>query len=85
MKRTFPENKRFVSRSLLVWKKKSNIMESTSGDPRGQDTEEVLINFLEEELDYMLMTQRWKYREFTFLAMKQRDSKPGEDLRPILA
>lgn len=34
-------------------KKKSNIMESTSGDPRGQDTEEVLINFLEEELDYV--------------------------------
>lgn len=34
-------------------KKKSNMMESTSGDPRGQDTEEVLINFSEEELDYV--------------------------------
>ena len=53
MKRTFPENKRFVSRILLVWKKKSNMMESTSGDPRGQDTEEALINFSEEELDYV--------------------------------
>ena len=28
-------------------------MESTSGDPRGQDTEEVLINFSEEELNYV--------------------------------
>ena len=53
MKRTFPENKRFVSRILLVWKKKSNMMESTSGDPRGQDTEEALINFSEEELYYV--------------------------------
>ena len=31
----------------------------------------------------MLMPERWKYREFTFLAMKQRDT--GEELRPILA
>ena len=53
MKRTFPENKRFVSRILLVWEKKSNMMESTSGDPRGQDTEEALINFSEEELHYV--------------------------------
>ena len=29
------------------------MMESTSGDPRGQDTEEALINFSEEELDYV--------------------------------
>ena len=28
-------------------------MESTSGDPRGQDTEEALINFSEEELHYV--------------------------------
>lgn len=27
------------------------MLESTSGYPRGQDTEEVLINFSEEELD----------------------------------
>lgn len=53
MKRTFPENERFVSGILLVWKKKSNMTESTSGDPRGQDTEEVLIYFSEEELDYV--------------------------------
>lgn len=33
--------------------KKSNMLESTSGYPRGQDTEEVLINFSEEELDYV--------------------------------
>ena len=33
--------------------KKSNMSESTSGYPRGQDTEEVLINFSEEELDYV--------------------------------
>ena len=33
--------------------KKSNMMESTSGDLRGQDTEEALINFSEEELDYV--------------------------------
>ena len=31
----------------------------------------------------MFMPERWKYREFTFLAMKQRDT--GEELRPILA
>ena len=53
MKRTFPENRRFVFRILLVWEKKSNMMESTSGDPRRQDTEEALINFSEEELDYV--------------------------------
>ena len=29
------------------------MLESTSGYPRGQDTEEVLINFSEEELDYV--------------------------------
>lgn len=52
MKRTFLENKRFVSRGLLVWKR-FNIIESASGDPRGQDTEEVLINFWEEELGYV--------------------------------
>ena len=33
--------------------KKSNMLESTSGYPRGQDTEEVLINFSEEELHYV--------------------------------
>ena len=33
--------------------KKSNMLESTSGYPIGQDTEEVLINFSEEELDYV--------------------------------
>ena len=33
--------------------KKSNTLESTSGYPRGQDTEEVLINFSAEELDYV--------------------------------
>ena len=58
------------------------MMESTSGDPRGQDTEEALINCSEEELDYV-NAGRWKYREFTFLAMKRRDT--GEELRLILA
>lgn len=29
------------------------MLESTSGYPRGQDTEEVLINLSEEELDYV--------------------------------
>lgn len=29
------------------------MLESTSGYPTGQDTEEVLINFSEEELDYV--------------------------------
>lgn len=33
--------------------KNSNIIESASGDPRGQDKEEVLINFWEEELGYV--------------------------------
>lgn len=31
----------------------------------------------------MLMPERWKYRDFTFLEMKQRDT--GEELSPTLA
>lgn len=63
--------------------KKSNMLESTSGYPRGQDTEEVLINFSEEELDYVNAGTVEIQRVVTFLAMKQRDT--GEELRPILA
>lgn len=39
--------------NLTCVEKKSNMLESTSGDPRGQDTEEALVNFSEEELEYV--------------------------------